>query len=177
MTDRFQVGVIAGTYGIRGDVKIYPTTDDPNRFRILKKVILAVRGRDEIHDISCVRVQDKFVILHLSGIDSPEQASRYRQIPLMIDRADAMPLEEGRYYISDLIGMKVSEENGSALGELTEVIETGANDVYEVQTPEGDSILIPVIDECIRDVNVEQGTMTVRLLPGLRDLQPHRDRA
>lgn len=170
MTDRFQVGVIAGTHGIQGDVKVFPTTDDPHRFRKLKKVILPVRGRDEIHEISGVKFQEKFVILHLSGIDTPEKAGTYRQIPLMIERADAMPLPEGRYYIPDLIGMRVMEENQQLLGELTDVIETGANDVYEVTTPAGELILIPVIDECILDVNVEGACMVVHLLPGLREL-------
>ena len=117
-----------------------------------------------------MKFQEKFVILHLSGIESPEEAQRYRRIPLMIKREDAMPLEEGRYYIADLIGMQVSEEDGSLLGELTDVLETGANDVYEIRTPEGKEILIPVIDECIKDVNVEKAAMTVHLLPGLRDL-------
>ena len=173
MTDRFQVGVIAGTHGVLGDVKIYPTTDDPKRFCRLKKVILNVHGREEIHEVSGVKLQDKFVILHLSGIDSPEQARTYRQLPLLIERADAMPLKEGRYYIPDLIGMKVTEEDGSLLGELTDVIETGANDVYEVVTPDGESILIPVIDECILHVDVARETMAVHLLPGLRGLQNH----
>ena len=170
MTERFQVGVIAGTHGVKGDVKVFPTTDDPKRFRKLKKVILTVRGQDEVHEVSGVKFQEKFVILHLSGIESPEEAQRYRRIPLMIKREDAMPLKEGRYYIADLIGMQVSEEDGSFLGELTDVLETGANDVYEIRTPEGKEILIPVIDECIKDVNVEKAAMTVHLLPGLRDL-------
>lgn len=170
MTDRFQVGVIAGTHGIKGDVKVFPTTDDPQRFRKLKKVILPVRGREEVHEISGVKFQEKFVILHLSGIDTPEKARMYRQIPLMIERADAVPLKEGRYYIPDLIGMKVMEEDHRILGELTDVLETGANDVYEVTTPEGESLLIPVIDECILDVDVEEACMTVHLLPGLREL-------
>ena len=170
MTDRFQVGVIAGTHGVRGDVKVYPTTDDPGRFRRLKSVILTVHGKDEVHEVSGVRFQDKFVLLHLSGIESPEEARNYRQMPLLIERADAMPLEEGRYYIPDLIGMSVLEEDGSELGELTDVLETGANDVYEVHTPQGQEILIPAIDDCILNVDVERSEMIVHLLPGLRDL-------
>lgn len=170
MTDRFQVGVIAGTHGVRGDVKVYPTTDDPGRFRRLKSVILTVHGKDEVHEVSGVRFQDKFVLLHLSGIESPEEARNYRQMPLLIERADAMPLEEGWYYIPDLIGMSVLEEDGSELGELTDVLETGANDVYEVHTPQGQEILIPAIDDCILNVDVERSEMIVHLLPGLRDL-------
>ena len=171
MTDRFQVGVIASTHGVRGEVKVFPTTDDPARFHRLKKVFLTFRGTTSEHTVSAVRLQGKFVILHLSGIDSPEEARLYRNLPLMIDRADAMPLPEGRWYIPDLIGMKVLEEDGSVLGTLTDVLQTGANDVYEVRTGDGESILIPAIRDCILEVSVEEQVMTVHLLPGLRDLQ------
>lgn len=171
MTDRFQVGVIASTHGVRGDVKVFPTTDDPARFRKLKKVYLTFRGRTDEHEVSAVRLQGKFVLLHLSGIESPEEARFYRNLPLMIDRADAMPLEEGRWYIPDLIGMKVLEDDGSVLGTLTDVLQTGANDVYEVRTEDGENVLIPAIRDCILDVSPEEGIMKVHLLPGLRDLQ------
>lgn len=171
MTDQFQVGVIAGTHGVRGDVKVFPTTDDPQRFRKLKKVYLTFRRQTSMHEVSGVKFQGKFVILHLSGIDTPEEARLYRTLPLMIDRADAMPLPEGRWYIPDLIGLTVLEESGEELGTLREVLQTGANDVYDVHTRDGQSILIPVIKDCILDVNLEAGTMTVHLLPGLRDLQ------
>ena len=171
MTDRFQVGVIASTHGVRGDVKVFPTTDDPARFRKLKKVYLTFRGKTQEHSVSAVRLQGKFVILHLSDIESPEEARLYRNLPLMIDRADAMPLEEGRWYIPDLIGMKVLEDDGSVLGTLTDVLQTGANDVYEVRTEDGENVLIPAIRDCILDVSPEEGIMKVHLLPGLRDLQ------
>lgn len=169
MTDRFQVGKIVCTHGIKGDVKVYPTTDDPKRFHTLKRVILSVQGKEEEHEVSAVRMQGKYVILHLSGIETPEQAKTYSRVPLLVRREDAAPLPEGRYYIPDLIGMQVFEEDGSVLGELTDVLETGANDVFEVHTQTGEEILIPVIDECIVNVDVEASRMTVHLLPGLRD--------
>lgn len=171
MTDRFQVGVIASSHGVRGDVKVFPTTDDPKRFLSLKKVYLTFRGTTTSHTVSGVKFQGKFVILHLSGIESPEEARNYRNLPLMIDRKDAMPLQEGRWYIPDLLGIRVLEEDGSLLGTLTDVLQTGANDVYEVHTQEGESILIPAIPDCILEVHPEEEYMTVHLLPGLRDLQ------
>ena len=171
MTEQFQVGVIAGTHGIKGDVKVFPTTDDPKRFRKLEKVYLTFRGKTTQHTVSNVRFQSKFVLLHLSDIDTPEEARLYRTLPLMIDRKDAIPLPEGRWYIADLIGLKVLEEDGSVLGTLTEVIQTGANDVYEVHSEDGEEILIPAIKDCLLDVKPEEGYMTVHLLPGLRELQ------
>lgn len=171
MTEQFQVGVIAGTHGIKGDVKVFPTTDDPRRFRRLSKVFLTFRKKTTEHAVSNVRLQGKFVILHLSGIETPEEARLYRNLPLMIDRKDAVPLPEGRWYIPDLIGLTVKEEDGNVLGTLTEVLQTGANDVYEVHTPEGEEILIPAIYDCILEVKPEEGFMTVHLLPGLRELQ------
>ncbi len=171
MTEQFQVGVIAGTHGIKGDVKVFPTTDDPKRFRKLEKVYLTFRNKTTQHTVSNVRFQGKFVLLHLSGIDTPEDARLYRTLPLMIDRKDAIPLPEGRWYIADLIGLKVLEEDGSVLGTLTEVIQTGANDVYEVHSEDGEEILIPAIKDCLLDVQPEEGFMTVHLLPGLRELQ------
>lgn len=171
MTDQFQVGVIASTHGVRGDVKVFPTTDDPKRFRKLERVYLTLHGKTTQHEVSGVRFQGKFVIIHLSGIDTPEQARLYRTVPLMIDRKDAMPLPKDRWYIADLIGLTVCEEDGSVLGKLSEVLKTGANDVYDVRTEDGESILIPAIKDCLLDVDLEQGIMTVHLLPGLRDLQ------
>lgn len=168
MVDRFQVGVIAGTHGIKGDVRVFPTTDDPKRFLKLKKVTVTVRGREETHTISGVRFQGKFVILHLSGIETPEEAMIYRTLPMMIERKDAVKLPEGRYFIPDLLGMDVLNEDGGLLGKLTDVLQTGANDVYEVTPEEGEPFLVPAIRDCILEVNPEEQYMRVHLLPGLR---------
>ena len=132
----------------------------------MEKLLQAIETKHE----KMVQFLEKMVNID-SGIDSPEEARLYRNLPLMIDRADAMPLPEGRWYIPDLIGMKVLEEDGSVLGTLTDVLQTGANDVYEVRTEDEESILIPAIRDCILEVSVEEQVMTVHLLPGLRDLQ------
>lgn len=169
MVKSFQVGVIAGTHGIRGDIKVFPTTDDPKRFLKLKKVKVTVRGKEEVHTVSGIKFQDKFVILHLSGIDTPEDARLYRTLPIMIDREDAVKLPEGRYYIPDLLGSRVVDEEEKLLGTLTDVLQTGANDVYEI-TPEGGTpFLIPAIHDCILEVKPEEQYIRVHLLPGLRE--------
>ncbi len=170
MTDRFQVGVIAATHGIRGDVKVFPLTDDPARFRKLKNAYVETRDGLKPVKISGVKLGGKFVVLHLEGYDTIEEASLLRQRAIWIDRKDAVKLPEGRWFIADLIGMKVYTDEEELLGTLTDVIKTGANDVYQVTTPEGKDVLIPVIDDCILDVQPEQEYMKVHLLPGLLDL-------
>ena len=170
MVEKFRVGVVAGTHGIRGDIKIFPTTDEPARFKKLKYVYIDdVRGKTVRVALSHVRLQDKFVIAHLEGYETPEDSRLIRNHDLLIDRADALPLEEGEYYVPDLIGMKVVTDEGEDLGTLTDVIETGANDVYEVTCADGSQVLIPKIPQCILAVDVEQQNMTVHLLAGLRD--------
>ena len=168
MTERFRVGVIAGTHGIRGDVRIFPTTDEPARFKKLKSVFIDnIRGQVVQTGISGARVQGKFVIAHLEGYDNPEDAMILRGKDLLIDRSDALPLAEGQYYIPDLIGMRVVTEDGKELGILDDVLQTGANDVYEVRLHEGGEVLIPKIPDCILAVSPEENLMTVHLLPGL----------
>jgi len=168
MTERFRVGVIAGTHGIRGDVRIFPTTDEPARFKKLKSVFIDnIKGQTVQVGISGARVQGKFVIAHLEGYDTPETAMALHGKELLIDRSDALPLAEGQYYIPDLIGMRVMTDDGKALGILEDVLETGANDVYEVRLDEGGEVLIPKIPDCIISVSPENNQMVVHLLPGL----------
>ena len=167
MTDQFQVGIVAAPHGIKGDVKVFPTTDEPKRFSKLKKVYLTRKGQTKLHTVSNVRYSGKFVVLHLSGIETPEEARLLHNVPLMIDRADAMPLPEGMYYIPDLIGCTVVDEDGHMVGTLTDVLRTGANDVYEVTREDGSTLLVPVSRDCILDTDVEEGRIRVHLLPGL----------
>lgn len=156
---------------MHGDVKVFPTCDDPARFRVLKKVYIdQIRGQVVPADVSDVRMDGRFVVLHLSGWNSPEEARILRGRKLLIDREDAMPLPEGRYYIPDLIGLRVITEEDAELGIFTDVLRTGANDVYVVKTPEGRELLIPAIAECILETRPEEGFMRVHLLPGLEDL-------
>ena len=167
METRLQVGIISSTHGIRGEVKVFPTTDDANRFKNLKKVYLNT-GKEQIPcEVQHVKFFKQFVIVKFKGIDNINDIEMYKGSSLLVDREDAVPLEEDEYYIADLIGMKVVLEDGSSFGTLTDVMETGANDVYVVENGEGEEILLPAIRECILDVDVEKNVMTIHLMKGL----------
>ena len=170
MVSRFRVGVIAGTHGLRGEVKVFPTTDEPRRFLDLEKVIMDTGREERILKIRSVKFFKKFVILGFEGMDRIEDVERLKGSELLIDRKDAIPLEEGEYFIPDLLGLRVVTDDGRELGVIKDVIETGANNVYDVQNEDGARILIPAIPQCILDVRLEEGDMTVHLLPGLENL-------
>ena len=132
MEQKLQVGIITATHGLKGEVKVYPTTDDPGRFRRLKKVILD-NGKVSVDlEIESVKYFKQFVILKFKGLDDIEQVEKYRKASLYVTRDNAVRLKKDEFFIADLIDMKVVNEDGSPLGTLRDVITTGANDVYEV---------------------------------------------
>lgn len=170
MEDLLQVGIITSTHGVRGEVKVYPTTDDPRRFRRLKEVVLDT-GREKINlEIEGVKFFKQFVILKFKGLDNINDIEKYRQKSLYVTRKNAVRLQRDEYFIADLIGLKVQDEDGAELGTVKDVIETGANDVYEVEMADGRSLLLPAIKQCILNVDVENGMMQVHVLEGLLDL-------
>lgn len=170
MEDLLQVGIITSTHGVRGEVKVYPTTDDPRRFRRLKEVVLDT-GRENLNlEIEGVKFFKQFVILKFKGLDNINDIEKYRQKSLYVTRKNAVRLQRDEYFIADLIGLKVQDEDGTELGTVKDVIETGANDVYEVEMADGRSLLLPAIKQCILNVDVENGMMQVHVLEGLLDL-------
>ena len=169
MEQLLRVGVISSTHGVRGEVKVYPTTDDVNRFKKLKKVILDT-GREYLDlEITGVKFFKNQVILKFKGIDNINDIEKYKGKDLLVNREDAVALEENENYVADLIDLKVVTDDGQVLGYLTEVMETGANDVYVVETEDGRELLLPAIRDCILDVDLDEEVMTVHILPGLFD--------
>lgn len=167
MEQMLQVGVITATHGIRGEVKVYPTTDDATRFDDLKRVILDA-GKQQIPlEIQSVKYFKQFVILKFKGIDNINDIERYKRCPLLISREDAVDLEEDEYFIADIMGMEVYTEDGSHFGSLKDVMETGANDVYVIDSKDHGEVLIPAIKECILNVDEEAGKITIHLMEGL----------
>lgn len=170
MEDLLQVGIITTTHGVRGEVKVFPTTDDPARFKKLKHVILDT-GKEKLElEIAGVKFFKNMVILKFKGIDNINDVENYRKMSLYVTRENAVKLKEDEYFIADLIGMEVVTDEDERLGTLTDVMQTGANDVYVVKTEDGEELLIPAIRDCIRALDVEAGRMCVHLLPGLRDI-------
>ena len=175
MEDMLKVGVITSTHGVRGEVKVFPTTDDVNRFKKLKRVMLDTGKEMLTLEIAGVKFFKNMVILKFKGIDNVDDVQKYRQKDLYVARKDAVKLYKDEYFIADLIGIEVYEEDGRKVGILKEVMPTGANDVYVVELcKEFDSngqkeVLIPAIKQCILEVKPEEMHMTVHLLEGLLD--------
>ena len=167
MIDELQVGVITQTHGIRGEVKVFPTTDDVNRFKKLKEVILDSGKERFTLTIEGVKFFKQFVILKFKDYDSINDIEKYKNAKLLVTREKAVKLKKDEYFIADLIGMKVVTEDGAAFGTLKDILETGANDVYIVETKAGQEVLLPAIKECILKVDMEETVMTIHLMDGL----------
>lgn len=168
--DFLRVGVITSTHGIRGEVKVFSTTDDPERFKKLKKCVIAAKRENVEVEVQSVKYFKQFVILKFKGIDNINDVEQYVKSDLLVTRENAVALEPGEYFICDLIGLKVITDDKKELGTLKDVLETGANNVYVVDDGHGKEILIPVIDQCILAHDLKYGTITVHLLDGLLDL-------
>ena len=167
MEDLLQVGVITTTHGIRGEVKVYPTTDDAHRFDYLESVLLDT-GKELCElEIQRVKYFKQFVILKFRDVDNINDIEPYKGKSLYVTRDFAVPLEENEYYIADLIDMDVFLEDGSLFGTLKDVMETGANDVYVIHTTDKKEVLVPAIKDCVKEVDVEQNKMIIHLLKGL----------
>lgn len=168
MEQFFQVGIISSTHGINGEVKIFPTTDDVKRFKKNTEFLLDTKKGDRIPlKVSSVKFFKQFVILKFYGYDSINDIEKYKGCSLYVTRDNAVKLQKNEYYIADLIGISVYDEFDNLIGELKEVYETGANDVYIISRKDMEDLLIPAIKQCILDVDVEKGIMKVHLLEGL----------
>ncbi len=169
MEDILQVGIISSTHGVRGEVKVYPTTDDVRRFKRLKEVILDT-GKEQITlEIEAVKFFKQMVILKFKGIDNINDVEKYRQKSLYVTRKNAVRLSRDEYFIADLMGLKVIDESEVEIGTLREVMETGANDVYIIDMKDGRELLLPAIKQCVLQVDVEQGFVKVHVMDGLLD--------
>jgi 16S rRNA processing protein RimM len=167
--DFLRVGVITSPHGVHGEMRVFPTTDDPGRFSDLKMVYVDLKQGLAEFAVEGVKYVKNMVILRLSGITTRDDAERFRKKDILISRDQAVPLAENEYFIADLIGLTVMTDEGEELGKLTEVMKTGANDVYVVQGERYGEVLIPVIRDSHLHTDLEKGVITVHLLPGLTD--------
>ena len=169
MLQELQVGVITQTHGIRGEVKVFPTTDDVNRFKKLKEVILDTGKERLTMEIESVKFFKQYVILKFRGYDSINDIEKYKRAKLLVTRDKAVKLKKDEYFIADLIGLKVVTEDGEPFGTMKDVLATGANDVYVVERPDASEVLLPAIRECILNVDMEQGCIIIHIMDGLLD--------
>lgn len=167
MDELLQVGIITSTHGVRGEVKVYPTTDDVKRFKKLKDIILDT-GKEKLPlEIEGVKFFKQMVILKFKGLDNMNDVEKFRQKSLYVTRANAVRLRKDEYFIADLIGIKVYDEEDKKLGVLEDVMVTGANDVYVIKMMDGRVLLLPAIKQCVLEVDVPEGRMKVHVLEGL----------
>ena len=164
MEELLQVGVITTTHGVRGEVKVFPTTDDPARFKKLKNVILDTGKTRKELEITGVKFFKNMVILKFKGFDNMNDVENFRQAKLLVTRENAVELGEDEYFIADLIGLAVFSDEGEALGVITDVLQTGANDVYVISKEGQADLLVPAIHDCIKEVDIARQKMTIHLL-------------
>ena len=162
-----EIGQIVNTFGIKGQVKVVPYTNDIRRFDELKKVYIVNKTSRKEVEIEEVKYHKNMVLLKFKGIEKVEEAENYRNCYLEIDRKDGKKLEEGEYYIVDLIGLDVETEEGIHLGKLEDIYNTGSNDIYVVKDELGKQILLPYIDEVVKKVDLEGKKIIVHLIDGL----------
>lgn len=169
MEEILQVGIITSTHGVRGEVKVFPTTDDVKRFKKLKNVILDT-GREKLElEIEGVKFFKQFAILKFKGLDSINDVEKYRQKSLYVTRENAVRLRRDEYFIADLVGLKVIGEQDEEIGVMTDVMQTGANDVYVIRMNDGRELLLPAIRECVLKVDVDAGFIKIHIMEGLLD--------
>ena len=169
MEDMFQVGIITAPHGVKGEVKVFPTTDDNKRFKKLKECFIEYNGELMPVKACGCKFFKNMVILKFENFDNMNDVEKFRKCKIFVDREHAVSLEDDEYFVADLLGVSVIDENGNVLGMLEDVIETGANDVYVVKNNSGNEILIPAIKDCILDVNVNERVMRVHLLKEMED--------
>lgn len=163
MDELIRIGRIIKPHGLRGEMKVIPLTGDKKRFELLESVKL--RGAD--YKIESIKYQTKYIILKFRGIDSIETAETYRNEYIEIERIESYQPDEGKYFYYQLEGLKVKTVEGRLLGEIVEIMQLPANDVYVVHNAEGGEILLPAVDDVVKKIDIENGVMLVELLKGL----------
>ncbi len=169
MEKLLKVGVISSTHGLKGEVKVFPTTDDVKRFRQLKEVLLDAGDEKPVLQIEQVKFFKQFVILKFKGIDDIEDVQKYKGKDLLVTRENAVELKKDEYFIADLIGVSVISDDNSLRGILKDVIQTGANDVYVIDLEDRRQLLLPAIKECVLMVDLDENIMKIHVLDGLLD--------
>lgn len=169
----FEVGIIVNTQGIKGEVRVIPTNDDVSRFEMFKTVYVLRNEVLTAYTVERSRLHKQFVILKFKEVTDMNEAEKLKGCSVKIAESDVVPLDEDEYFYGDLYGIEVFAEDGERIGELKEILSTGANDVYIIddQKSKGGRLLIPATKEFIVQVDIKGRKMTVRIADGLRDVK------
>lgn len=161
------IGRVVKAHGVRGEISVAVLTDFPERFDTTERVYLGNEFEAEAYQLKKFRWHKKNVLLTLDGIDDRDQAERLRGLFVQIPIEDVAPLPEGDFYVYELIGLQIVSTDNQVLGTLINILETGANDVYVVETPDKSQILLPAIPDVVREIDADAGKITVELIDGL----------
>lgn len=167
LEDLFRIGVITEPHGVRGEVKVFPTTDEPERIKKIKEIILDDGKEKRMVHPEAVRHQKNMLLIKFKEFNDRDEAERLRKKELYVSREYASPLREDEYYISDLIGLKIIDEDDREIGTLKDVLQTGANDVYQILKNDGKELLLPAIRQCVLQIDMEVKIMRVHVMEGL----------
>ncbi len=169
MLEYFRVGVIANSHGVKGEVKVHPTTDDINRFKDLDTIFLDENGTYRELHVKSVKYVKNMVVLGFEEFNNMNDILGFKGMELYVDRENAIPLNEGEFYVADMVGADIITDEGNHFGTLKDVLKTGANDVYVIETDEGKEVLFPSIPECILEKDLEKKEIKVHIMDGLLD--------
>lgn len=164
------VGQVTAPHGVRGEVRVLPLTDFPQRFRGVKRLFVRRpnEAAPEERAVQWARLHKQFVLIKFEDVEDRDGAESLRRALVQVAPEDVHPLPDGEYYVFDIVGMQVFDESGRSLGVVRDVLFTGANDVYAVDPGDGrPELLLPAIKDVVRRIDVEKRRMDVRLLPGL----------
>ncbi|MDY3971281.1 MAG: ribosome maturation factor RimM [Clostridia bacterium] len=168
--DLLEVGKIVNTHGLRGEVKVVPWTDYPEVFEDIETVYIKKKSDYERLDIAGIKYQKNNLIIRFAQLKDINEAEKYKNRVLYAERTSLGELPEGVYYIADLIGLDVVKEDGEKVGVISDVFNTGSNDIYEVKREGQKNLLLPVIDDVVLNIDIENKKVTVRMMEGLEDL-------
>ena len=163
----FEIGQIVNHFGIKGMVKVNPFTDDISQFEKLKSILLVKDGKLSEVEIEETKYSKNQVLLKLNGIDTVEEAEKYRGCYLKIARSNSKKLPKDTYFIADLLGLTVYTDENILLGKVEDIYNSGANDIYVIKSEDGKQILLPGTKEVIKQIDLEQERITVHIIKGL----------
>ena len=167
MQKYLEVGQIVNTFGVSGEVKVYPYTDDIKRFSKLKSVYIEKKSVMQEYKIQNVRYHKNMVIIKFENVENMNDAELLKNCYLKIDRKDAIKLPKDTFFIADLIGLDVYTDEGKLLGKVEDIYSTGSNDIYVVKDELGKQVLLPAIKDVLKDINLEERKITVHIIKGL----------
>lgn len=167
MEEYLEIGQIVNTNGLKGFLKIKPFTDDITRFEDLETIYIQKNKELVKFKIQEVKYSKNMVLLKLAGIDDINEAEKYKNFYIKINRKDAVELEDNSYFIVDIIGCEVFTDENKLLGKVIDVFQTGSNDVYTVKTEDNKEILLPAIQEVVKEIDIENKKIVVHLMDGL----------